>query len=206
MPITDLPDVPDVSAHWYRLVVDAVAQWPAPLRDLAGTATEAVLLVLVACMLVVWWRARRGPSPAMAVALAAPLAAVAGVAVNEAVKSVKEVDRPCRLVPDVVTILPCPAPGDWSFPSNHAAVAAAAAVAICWAGYRGVAALGVVAALTTAVLRVVVGLHFPHDVLVGLVIGGVVAAVVTPLGARALTPLVTAARRRPAVEVLVGRG
>lgn len=206
MVITNVPDVPDVAVGWYRAVVEAVAGWPEPVRALAGVATEAVLLVFVGGMLVLWWRARRGPALGMATVLAGPLAIVAGVAVNEAAKQVKEVDRPCRIVPEVVPILPCAEVGDWSFPSNHAAIAGAAAVAICWAGHRALAVLAVMTALVTAALRVVVGAHFPHDVAVGLLVGGAVAVLVTPLAARALTPLVTGARSRPGAEVLVGSG
>ncbi|MQA84729.1 MAG: hypothetical protein GEV03_08935 [Streptosporangiales bacterium] len=45
--------------------------------------------------------------------------------VSEYSKTFKEVERPCRTLPDVVPLAECPPLGDWSFPSNHATVAGA---------------------------------------------------------------------------------
>ncbi len=200
-----VPDVPDLSAEWYRRIVAAVAGWPSWLRDAADLAAEGVLLVFAAVVLLLWMRARRGPAAAMAVALAAPAATALGYLASEAAKYVERVDRPCRLL-DVVTVAPCPEPGDWSFPSNHAAIAGAAAAAICWSGARLPAAAAVLAALCAAALRVVVGLHFPHDVLAGLLLGATVAAATTPLIARAVRPIVAGWRGRSVGGVLVGSG
>ncbi|MCO1658950.1 phosphatase PAP2 family protein [Pseudonocardia humida] len=200
-----VPDVPDLSADWYLRIVAVVAGWPGALRAAAEFAAEGVLLVFAAVVLLLWWRARRGPVAAMALALAAPVATVLGYLVSEAAKHVKRVDRPCRLL-DVATVAPCPEPGDWSFPSNHAAVAGAAAVAICWSGARLPGAVAALAALCAAALRVVVGLHFPHDVLAGLLVGAVVAAAATPLIARAVRPMVAGCRARSIGAALVGSG
>lgn len=161
-------------------------------------------------MVLLWWRARRAAPRAMAAALAAPAATVLGYLANEAAKHLKEVERPCRMIGDVVTIAPCPEPGDWSFPSNHAAVAGAAAAAIWWAGrssgLRWPGAVAAPVALAAAALRVVVGAHFPHDVVVGLVVGAVVAAATAPVLARVAEPLVRRRRERSAGPLLVGPG
>ncbi|MEU6896115.1 phosphatase PAP2 family protein, partial [Streptomyces sp. NPDC046557] len=64
---------------------------------------------------------------------------------------------------------------DWSFPSNHSALAAAAAVALLYVSRRlGAAAL--TAAVLMAASRVWVGVHYPHDALAGFLIGALVAA------------------------------
>ncbi len=62
----------------------------------------------------------------------------------------------------------------WSFPSNHAAIAAAAAVALLFVS-RLLGAVAGVAAVAMAGSRVWVGLHYPHDVLAGVLVGGLVA-------------------------------
>ncbi|WP_405448593.1 phosphatase PAP2 family protein [Streptomyces erythrochromogenes] len=127
----------------------------------------------------VWWRARgRGRARAVALALLAPAATAIAYAVSEAVKSTVEEERPCRAVAGAAAPLAgCPPPGDWSFPSNHAAIAGAAAVALVMA-VRRLAPLVVPLAPLMAFSRVFVGVHYPHDVALGLLLGGSVAALV----------------------------
>lgn len=127
----------------------------------------------------VWWRARsRGDARAVALALLAPAATAVAYAASEAVKSTVEEERPCRTVAGAAApLVGCPPPGDWSFPSNHAAIAGAAAVALAMA-VRRLAPLVVPLALLMAFSRVFVGVHYPHDVALGLLLGGSVAVLV----------------------------
>jgi membrane-associated phospholipid phosphatase len=115
------------------------------------------------------------------------------------------VDRPCRLVPDAAPpIVPCPEPGDWSFPSNHATVAGAVAVAVLWSSLRlGLLLLPV--AVAAAASRVVVGAHFPHDVLAGFLLGAVVAAALPTIARMADEP-VTLLREHRTGRRLLGTG
>jgi membrane-associated phospholipid phosphatase len=94
--------------------------------------------------------------------------------------------------------------GDWSFPSNHAAVGGAVAVAVLWSAVRlGLAVLVVAAA--AAASRVVVGVHFPHDVVAGFLLGALVAAAL-PTIARMAETTVTRLRSRPAGRLVLGAG
>jgi undecaprenyl-diphosphatase len=198
------PDVPDVSAEWYRRVVGAAAELPAPLQVFVAFATDAVLIVYLAAFALLWWRARTRPAPVVARAVAAPVVTVVAYALSDAVKGWKAVDRPCRLVPAAPPIAPCPELGDWSFPSNHAAVAGAVAVAVLWCAVRlGVAVLVVAAA--AAASRVVVGAHFPHDVVAGFLLGAAVAAAL-PTIARMGESTVVRLRSRPVGRLVLGAG
>ncbi|MFC8427535.1 phosphatase PAP2 family protein [Streptomyces sp. NPDC057253] len=95
--------------------------------------------------------------------------AVVGYGVDALMKPAVREDRPCQSL-RVKTPETCPAPGDWSFPSNHAAIAAAA-VALLLVSPR----LGAVAAVAMAASRVWVGALCPYDVVAGVLVGGLVA-------------------------------
>ncbi|MEV3992218.1 phosphatase PAP2 family protein [Streptomyces sp. NPDC049837] len=70
--------------------------------------------------------------------------------------------------------LPSPVVGRYSFPSSHAASAAAAAVAF-GAVRPGVRWVGVPVAAAMCVSRLVVGVHYPTDVAAGALLGAVTA-------------------------------
>ncbi|MEU5164469.1 phosphatase PAP2 family protein [Streptomyces sp. NPDC020875] len=178
----------------YRDITDLAEDSPGWLQHLAELWTEAGLLLFGALFVVAWWRARVADARALAVAVLAPVATAAGYVVSESLKTVFDEERPCRTVEDAATsLVACPPTGDWSFPSNHASIAGAAAVALVLAWPR-IAALVVPMALLMGFSRVFVGVHYPHDVAVGLVLGAVVAAVVTLGAAGAVTRLATSVR------------
>jgi undecaprenyl-diphosphatase len=126
-------------------------------------------------MLCAWWRARpEGDRARMVSVLAVPVVVVAVYLVNDLVKSLVDEQRPCQTLHVAATVEACPALGDWSFPSNHAAIAAASAVALLLADRR----IGLVAlpfALLLGASRVWIGVHYPHDVLAGLALGALLA-------------------------------
>lgn len=95
----------------------------------------------------------------------------------------------------MITLEACPAPGDWSFPSNHATLAAAAAVAL-WSVSARLGVIATIGATAMAVSRVWVGAHYPHDIIAGLAVGGLVAAILALL----------LSRHAPALADLLGRG
>ncbi|MEU6052572.1 phosphatase PAP2 family protein [Streptomyces xanthochromogenes] len=144
-------------------------------------------------MLAGWWIARRKDASVMAAALSAPIAVVLAYAVNDAVKSVFTEPRPCRALPHDFLIEKCPPVNDYAFPSNHTTVAAAAAVALFLVDRR-LGAIAALAALLMGASRVYVGAHYPHDVLVALVAGGVVAFAVTWSARRYAAPMVARLR------------
>ncbi|MFJ1754360.1 phosphatase PAP2 family protein [Kitasatospora sp. NPDC088134] len=164
----------EAAPHWLdRLVV---------LWSGLGLALFALLMVWA------WWRARGASAVVMARVLAAPVVVVAAYLVNSGFKSVVEEVRPCRQLPDTVTVEACPGPTDWSFPSNHTVIAFAAAAAL-WTADRRLGRIAALAAVLMGASRVWVGAHYPHDVLVGALVGVLVAVPLALLAGRA-APLV----------------
>ncbi|MFJ9041905.1 phosphatase PAP2 family protein [Streptomyces sp. NPDC102406] len=156
-------DVTNLAAHAPGWLDSAVSAWSA-----YGLAVFAVLMVAA------WWRARRTSATAALAALAVPLVVMVAYVLNDVVKTLVREDRPCQSL-RLVTLEACPAPGDWSFPSNHAAIAASAAVAILFVSRR-LGAVAIAAACAMAASRVWVGAHYPHDAAAGLVVGAAAGA------------------------------
>lgn len=186
----------------YIDVVNLAGHAPAWLNDTVAAWSTYGLALFAVLMAVGWWQARREGATASVTALAAPFIVVLAYGVDAALKLLVREDRPCQSL-RVATVEACPASGDWSFPSNHAAVATAAAVALLFVSRR----LGTVAAVAAgamAVSRVWVGAHYPHDVLAGCVVGaltGLLAASALRRRAEALALRLAATRLRLLITV-----
>ncbi|MEH0470052.1 phosphatase PAP2 family protein [Streptomyces sp. B21-097] len=184
----------------YTDVVDLAHRSPGWLDDVVAAWSTYGLAVFAALMAMAWWRARRVSATAALLALAVPVVVVAAYGVDAVLKLLVREERPCQSL-RVATLEACPAPGDWSFPSNHAAIAAAAAVAL-WFVSRRLGAVAAVAACAMAVSRVWVGAHYPHDVAAGVVVGALFAALAMTAVRRRPDPLlrrITGSRLRPLV-------
>lgn len=87
--------------------------------------------------------------------------------------------RPFAQCPDIRACVP--APDVFSFPSGHALHATAFAVVLA-VHYPALSPLLAVHVLLVAMSRVVLGMHFPSDVLVGCVVGAGTASVALAMG------------------------
>ncbi|RVW10199.1 phosphatase PAP2 family protein [Prescottella agglutinans] len=164
----------DVSAAIYRAIVPHTAELPG-----VGLIADVGLLVLVALfalLAVQMWRTR---SPFLGDLLMGGFGVVVAYALSEMVKSLVAEDRPCRTQ---VALPDCPTVGDWSFPSNHTVIAIGLATAIVLASEQALSSLqrGLVIALAVLIgaTRVLQGVHYPHDVLAGAVVGSSVTIAV----------------------------
>ncbi|MFD5125465.1 phosphatase PAP2 family protein [Streptomyces sp. NPDC058385] len=185
----------------YRDITGFAHDTPSWFQHLMEVFTELGLLVFAVLFVAAWWRARRGDPRALAVAVLAPLATGVAYVCSELVKSGVDEERPCRAVSGALTsLVACPPHGDWSFPSNHATIAAASAVGLTLAR-PAVGWLTVPLALLMAFSRVFVGVHYPHDVAVGLVVGALVSFVVVRICAASGARVVVAMRGSGSVVV-----
>ncbi|MFD0279452.1 phosphatase PAP2 family protein [Kitasatospora sp. NPDC127111] len=187
----------------YRRVVgwaDAAPYW---LDQLVKVWSAVGLALFAVLMTVAWWRARGAGPAVMARVLASPLIVLVAYAVNSFFKSLVEEIRPCAQLGLRGTLEACPGAGDWSFPSNHTVVAFAAAAAL-WCADRRLGRIAGIAAVLMGASRVWVGVHYPHDVLVGAVVGVLVAVLLSPAAGLA-APLVRRARDG-ALRPLLGPG
>lgn len=158
-----------IDSDWYTAVA-RFAQHTPWLHGVVVLYTNAGLVLLAVLMLLAWRAARHQPAATMVVALWTPVAVLLAYGVSNLVKIVVQEPRPCRALPAVTTVTPCEFATDYSFPSNHAVLAAAAAVALLIA-HRRLGAIAVVVAVLMGLSRVYVGAHYPHDVLAGFVLG-----------------------------------
>ncbi|WP_328472908.1 phosphatase PAP2 family protein [Actinoplanes sp. NBC_00393] len=196
-------NVPDVAGEWYVDVVTWAHTTPGLVQAFMKHFTEFGIVVLAAIWALAWWRARAAPARTMALAFGGAVGVVLSYGLSEWAKTYLDAERPCRTFSDLSIIAgECPPTGDWSFPSNHSTIAGALLVAILLVNRRlGLIALPIAA--LAAFSRVFVGVHYPHDVVAGLLLGVAGTAVVALFSAGPLTTLVTSLRRHPRVGPLL---
>ncbi|MFF1401215.1 phosphatase PAP2 family protein [Streptomyces sp. NPDC058287] len=172
-----------VDGGLYSWVTGLAHSTPHAVNALVSGWSDYGLALFAVLMIVAWWRARGEGGVRMARVLASLVIVVVAYVANSVLKSAVDEQRPCRTL-HTVTVEACPALGDWSFPSNHAVIAAAAAVTLLLADRR-IGLVAVPAAVLMGASRVWIGVHYPHDVAVGLAVGATLALLLTPLATRA---------------------
>nr|WP_019869536.1 phosphatase PAP2 family protein [Salinispora oceanensis] len=198
-----IKDVPDIVGEWYLDIVEWADTTPGIVQGFMAHFTDLGIVLLAATWLLVFRHARRGPTRLMALTLVAGFAVVLAYGISEWAKTYLDAERPCRTFSGLPIIAArCPSPGDWSFPSNHSTIAFGLAVAIFLVSWR----LGLLA-LPLAVLagfsRIFVGVHYPHDVAAGFLIGAAVTLIVSGLLVRPVARLVGSLRERPGLGRLL---
>jgi membrane-associated phospholipid phosphatase len=173
------------SAELYLLITRLAQSTPEWVHSFADIGTDAGLLVFAALFAWNGWRTRGTPEHRLA--LVAPLAVIGAYLVSEVAKSLIQEERPCRAVVGALPIAECPSVGDWSFPSNHATIAASCALVLTVVWTR-LAPLVIPLAMLMAFSRVFVGVHYPHDVAAGFLVGSTVGVALALLAVRLVGP------------------
>ncbi|MCU1293250.1 MAG: phosphoesterase, PA-phosphatase related [Bryobacterales bacterium] len=156
-----------ISAGDHKLM-RKVNKWPAPrwvrLAAIAATrAGDGWLWYLLGLLVILF-----GGENRLTATAAAGSAAATGVGLFISLKKVSGRKRPCEIEPHVwARLLP---PDQFSFPSGHTITAFAVAVSI---GEFYPVLLGILlfCALAVATSRILLGMHFLSDVVVGAMIG-----------------------------------
>lgn len=160
-------------------------------RAVVAAGQYGIPAALVAVVLVAWWvTRRRGAEASAAVAHVAWAGCAAGAAyllnlpIRDFVARPRPVDHPdlAGLEPLVDGV------GGYSFVSAHAATAMAVTVALLLV-HRGLGVTALVLTLAQGVAQVVMGVHYPTDVVGGFALGAAAALLLAPLGQAVLTPL-----------------
>lgn len=172
------------------------AEWLTPVMKGITFLSEAGAIEIILCLLLmIWPKTRR-----LGIICAASLA-LTFICCNLVIKPLVDRLRPWEVFEDVIRLLPDP--GDASFPSGHSASAMGTAWAIFLAsrpakdsnydqlpclGWKGVGAdpgtvhswsiFAVVLALLTALSRLYLGMHYPIDVLFGIILGMLCAYII----------------------------
>lgn len=193
----EIINVPDIAGDWFLGVVDVANRSPTAVVTLMELFSAWGILLLAALWAFVFWRSRSSTARTMALTLAGAVGVLTSYGLSEWAKTYLEAERPCRTFPEVViAAAECPPPGDWSFPSNHATIAGALFVALVCVS-RPTGLIGLPIALAVTFSRTFVGVHYPHDVVVGFVLGAAVTTTVVILLVRPVTQLVRTLRTDP---------
>jgi undecaprenyl-diphosphatase len=150
-----------------------------PVTTLAAVAVPIYAIATVA----LWFVSRPPALSRWRLASVSALAAAAlALVANQAIAHLWDRPRPFTTHESATYLLSAPSP-DPSFPSDHAA--AAFAIAFCVLAFSRRAGVGFLGAATLIGLsRIALGMHYPSDVLAGLLVGWAAAMVVVRLGRR----------------------
>lgn len=180
---------------WYRDMVSFAfhTSW---LHKPAEFYTSASIVVLALGAVWMWWSARsRSDRVAMAAVAWLGFGSILAIGATYVIKNIVQEARPCQAI-QVVTVQTCPGLNDYSFPSNHTAIAVALAAGI-WLINRKWGIVAMVVAIVEGVSRVYLGQHYPHDVLAGFVLSCLVVFGLWPFVRKPLERLIERLAQTP---------
>jgi membrane-associated phospholipid phosphatase len=161
-----------------------------------GYATYGVVLFAV-LLLVGIASSRTAGDRRLAAAGWACTATLVAVGINQPVGRTVAEARPYATHPQLLVL--ASRTSDFSFPSDHAVMAGAAAAGL-WLVSRRLGAIAAIAAIVMAFARVYIAAHYPWDVVGGLLLGATVGLLGWVLLHRPLIAITGWLRRQPGVR------
>jgi membrane-associated phospholipid phosphatase len=185
----DEPRYGECEVDWTLFhLVNGTMQGRDGVQDVAEVYDAWALFLIVAIAGAIWFVARPGgPLRPKVAALSAAVAAPLALLVNMLLGHLWYHDRPFVDHPGQTVLLVRHA-ADNSFPSDHASVAFAIALTVL-AYYRRVGLLLLVGAVGIGLARILVGVHYPIDIGVSMLVGLACAVVLTTAGRPPVTSL-----------------
>ncbi|MBI4280700.1 phosphatase PAP2 family protein [Candidatus Uhrbacteria bacterium] len=180
--------------YLFRLINNLAGQ--SAVLDWAGRFFASGLLWAMMFVLLILFARRSRPAEErheFATVLVAGLAGLGAFVTNTIISWLYFRPRPFVAFPDVHLLIAKDA-AEKSFPSDHAAIAFALALAVFLA-HRKLGYLFLALATLVALGRVFVGVHFPSDALAGAVVGIFWGAVTSRWGRKLFENLLSAHRR-----------
>ncbi|RKN09779.1 phosphatase PAP2 family protein [Streptomyces radicis] len=183
----DNPDIELDVLYGVNGLGESLPGWGRRAVSLVGEHGIPVALALL--VVAAWFLVRRRADAHQAVAGTAWAGLAAGLAflANAPIRDFVARPRPFVDHPDVAVLVS--GKDGYSFVSDHASVAMAIAVAL-FLVHRVLGAVAFAFALLQGFARVLLGVHYPSDVIGGYALGTAVALLLAPLALAALTPLV----------------
>jgi len=125
-------------------------------------------------LLLVWLWVTRTNDRHRGILLLAVAACAFALGTNAVLNIITPRPRPFLTLPATVLVTP---PHDPSFPSDHAAIASAVSANLLLGGEPEWGALALLVAIVIGAARVAVGVHYPSDIIGGLMVGAAFAFV-----------------------------
>ena len=186
--------------QWF-LTINGFARHTGWLQPVMTAYADYGIAIFAGLLLAGCWIARRdGAAEAMAKALWAPLATLAALAINQPIVHHIAEARPYSGLSHILVL--AHRSNDFSFPSDHAVMAGAAAAGLVLTSRR-LGLIAILAALVMAFARVYIGAHYPQDVAAGLLLGATFTLAGYALQDPALTRIVARLRLSPLRPLLI---
>ncbi|MGC9155234.1 MAG: phosphatase PAP2 family protein [Ferrimicrobium sp.] len=185
-----IPEIVRLNRQLYLDVNHFAIATPWAHGFMAGYAHLIGIGLLALLLLIAWWRARSRPNPERSVAKV--LWAAGGTIIAEGIshdvlKPLIAERRPYLTLAHVEVLLT--RTNGFSFPSGHATIAGAVIVGLWLSRDRLMTLLAILVGVFLAFGRVYVGMHYPGDVVAGLIFGGLLVWILSPLGVWLLTKI-----------------
>ncbi|MEX6430774.1 MAG: phosphatase PAP2 family protein [Ferrimicrobium sp.] len=183
-----MPEIVTLNRKLYLDVNHFAVSTPWAHAFMAGYSHLIGIGLLALLLLVAWFRARSRPDPQRRVAKV--LWAAGGTTLAEGIshyvlKPLIAERRPYLTLAHVEVLLT--RTNGYSFPSGHATIAGATIVGLWLSRDKLLTVLAFIVGIMLAFGRVYVGMHYPGDVVAGLIFGGLFVLVLSPPAVRLLT-------------------